>query len=289
LFIVYKQVKSGLLFLFTTGVVGILLLIPYIPTMIASLQFVSSVTADALSETQYRWSLGTYLWQNLGVLPIVASIGCISVRKNKRFFLPMVVIFASLCLFAGYHHRGFDQKFLSLFIIPINILAAFGLHWIWEKTSVGIKMTALLVFMILTVSGFVDLLVVKNEFAFPIINNESISVVSWIQSHTPKTAVFVSYADMIDPVVLAGRKNYFGFFGNMGWYDRSNIVRQIYKGNSRLACRLGISYIVVPKWNKNDFPYIVDTVYFLEHNMLVYEDNRYMIFDMRKSCDTITP
>ena len=127
---------------------------------------------------------------------------------------------------------------------------------------------------ILTVSGFIDLLPIKNEFAFPLIRKETIPLISWIHTKTSKKDVFVSYADMIDPVVLAGRKNYFGFFGNVGWYDRSLDVQKMYAGDIELAKTRGISYVLVPKWQKSDFPYQIQ----LDTLPIAYEDARYRVF-----------
>ena len=79
---------------------------------------------------------------------------------------------------------------------------------------------------------------------------------------------------MIDPVVLAGRKNFFGFFGNVGWYDRSAEVTRMYLGDVDLAKARGVSYILVPKWQKSDFPYQIR----LDMLPVAYEDARYKVF-----------
>jgi hypothetical protein len=138
-------------------------------------------------------------------------------------------------------------------------------------------MLALAVFFILTISGIVDLMAVKNEFAFPFVDSKLSRVIPWIHENTPKNAVFVSYSDIIDPVVLAGRKNYFGFFGNIGLQDRSPIVGAIYKGDISRAVQNNISYILVPKWQKNDFPYTVDLKLLTTKYITAYEDAEFLI------------
>jgi len=276
LFIICRHIKEGIVFIVSAGLLSVAFLFPYIILFASSSHFIQSITPGSSSHTQ--WFIWKYLWENLTLLPVVAGIGFVALGKEKRAFIPLILLFLFVCSLAGLQQRGFDQKLISLYIIPMDILTAMGLVWLWEKKSVITKSIALIFFFVLTVSGIVDLLVVKNEFAFPIIDNKNISVISWIQANTPKDAVFVSYADMIDPVVLAGRKNYFGFFSNVGWTDRSSIVRNIYAGDIDAARKLGISYILVPKWNKSDFPYVVDTMYFMEHNMMVYDDELYSIY-----------
>jgi len=86
---------------------------------------------------------------------------------------------------------------------------------------------------------------------------------------------------MIDPVAFAGRKNYFGFFGNIGSMDRSQTVRNIYAGDIQTARSLNISYVLVPKEKKTDFPYTVDTMFFKEQYEIGYEDDRCLIFHLQ--------
>lgn len=143
------------------------------------------------------------------------------------------------------------------------------------------KLAAILLFGMLTISGIVDLMPIKNEFAFPLVNQQILPVISWIHTHTAKDVVFVSYADIIDPVVLAGRKNYFGYFGDLGYLDRSVQVRQIYAGDTMLARSSGISYVLVPKWQKNDFPYTINETELKNIYHPVYEDNNFIIFSIK--------
>jgi len=187
-----------------------------------------------------------------------------------------------MCFLASLGKRGFDQKFYSFFIIGANVLVAGSIVWLWEKRTFLFQSIALFVFFTFCISGIVDLMVVKNEFAFPFVSKDMIPVISWIMEETPKQALFVSYADIIDPVVLSGRKNYFGFFGNIGWEDRSPIVKNIYAGDMHTAASLGISYILIPTWNKNDFPYTPDMMYFQEHGMVVYQDKLFTVVGVKQ-------
>ena len=83
---------------------------------------------------------------------------------------------------------------------------------------------------------------------------------------------------MIDPVVLAGRKNYYGFFGNVGWEKRSiQDVQKFYNGDTKAIEESGISYLLVPKWQKSDFPYVVDEIKLRQLYQVVYEDERFLI------------
>ena len=278
LFILNKKIKNAIIFSICAAFIISVSIIPYISILVSSPSFSQAMTSGSSILNMVHWSIWSYMWENLSLLPFVGALGYIITKKGKRSFLSFIFLFVILIIFAAYHNQGFNQKLLSFSIIPINILAAIGIVWIWARKAVVAKIIAIVIFFVLTISGITDLLVVKNEFAFPLISKENISVISWINGNTPKNAVFVSYSDMIDPVAFAGRKNYFGFFGNVGWKDRSSEVKNIYAGDIYLANQLGISYILVPKWAKSDFPYVVDTKYFTEHRMMVYEDERYSIY-----------
>ncbi len=270
-FALKKEWNSLIIYATIALISGGIWLVPIAGFLVKSILFLRSVTSGITDA--HVGNIAGYLWQNLGILPLVAGIGFFVVPKKTRdVWIPFIFLFFLACVLAS--RGGFEQKTYSFFIIGINVLAAIGLAWIWKKVNI----VAVLLLFVLTVSGFVDLMPIKNEFAYPLIGNDTVAVISWIKSSTPKNAVFVSYSDMIDPVVLAGRTNYFGFFGNVGWYDRSPVVAKIYSGDMDLAKKSDISYILIPKWNKPDFFYQVDITRLARLNQKVYEDKNYIIF-----------
>ncbi len=225
-----------------------------------------------------QWNIFQYLWENLGILPFVAVAGFFVIPKQRRGVIaPFFLFFAALCLYAAYGKHGFDQKFLSVLIIGVNISAACGIVWLLRRKRVGFRLLALALLFTLTVSGAIDLMVVKNEFAYPLVDKDTAAVISWIKKNTQRDAIFVSYSDIIDPVVLAGRTNYFGFYGNVGWVDRSPVVSRVYQGDISAAKASNISYILIPRWKKNDFPYAVDEKLLTATYETVYEDTKYLI------------
>ncbi len=278
-FILQKQWKFLCIFILGAGLVGMILLFPLAGFLYKVLVLFKSLVVLTATATIPTWTLPEYLWQNLGLLPIVAFVGLVAIpQKIRLHFLPFIILFIVLCLLAGIAKRGFDQKFLSFLLIGINILAAFGLEWIWQRKKYAIKASVVVLFIILIASGLVDLMPIKNEFAFPLVSQDTLKIITWIGTNTSKNAVFVSYEDMIDPVVLGGRKNFMGFFRNVGWYDRSKIVSAIYAGDITQAQTENINYILVPKGQKSDFPYLVNLERLKQTSHLVYEDKRYTVF-----------
>ena len=277
-FIVKKQGTYVIAFGLTVFAVVGISLFPYLH-LLKGMMILAAIVTDADGSVTQSWTAFQYLWQNFGLLPIGIIVGWFGVPKQRRHIaLVFITLFIIECVYAVMNHHGFDQKFYSFLILLINCIAAIGVVWLWKKKHIIWKSIAVTGLSILVISGVVDLIPIKNEFAYPLVNPENTAVISWITKNTPKHSIFVSFSDMIDPVVLAGRKNYLGFFGNVGSIDRSSDVGQVYAGAADVASHLHISYILVPRWEKNDFPYFVDNSKLTAVTELVYEDEKYRIY-----------
>lgn len=284
LFVLHKRWKLLLVFLSTIIGVTIVVNAPNLQHMVTIAAYLLKrvPVSSAGSSFLPTWNIFDYLWQNLGLLPLAAMLGYMVLSKKLRvsFFL-FLLLFVIECAAAGVGKRGFDQKFYSFLITGINILAGIGIFWLWRRRLSG-KVLAVMLFGVLTISGVVDLMPVKNEFAFPIVSQKLLPVVTWIHTQTPKDAVFVSYADMIDPVVFAGRRNYFGFFGNIVWIVRTDPVARIFSGDMTLAREEGIDYILIPLSEKSGFPYHVDRDALRSQSPTVYEDEEIVILKVNE-------
>lgn len=282
LFVLHKPRRPLIAFLAGSAVLFVISIAPIAPYLYRAAVFINTSFISGSYGTyrlQPAWNLGTYLWLNLGILPIFAGLGYLVIPKKVRVpFIPFVVLFFGLCALAGVGKRGFDQKLFSFLIIGVNVLGACAICWLWRRRKIVAKLAAIIIIGILTVSGFIDLLPIKNEFAYPLIDKQTAPIIAWIRTATPKNSIFVSYSDMIDPVVMAGRTNYFGFYGNVGWFDRSPVVSQVYRADSNAAKANNISYILIAKWKKNDFPYVVDEKTLRSTYPVAYEDDRVVIF-----------
>ncbi|MEK9143917.1 MAG: hypothetical protein AAB481_04825 [Patescibacteria group bacterium] len=277
-----KLWKPLVAFVVAAGVVGFISLLPIAGYLSKAFSLFGGAMVSGWGQTVPTWNIAGYLWQNLGLLPVIAVLGYVVIpKKIKSYFFPFIVLFVAECIFAAIGKRGFEQKSFSFLIIGVNVLASVGLVWLWQRNKFMVKIGAVLLLFILTVSGFVDLMPIKNEFAYPLVSKETAPLISWIRSETPKDAVFVSYSDMIDPVVLGGRKNFFGFFGNVGWYDRSGDVAAIYAGDRARAQANNVSYILVPKTKRDDFHYVVDEALLRNTLKQVYEDDLHVVFAVR--------
>lgn len=159
-----KQIRTTVLFVAAYCCCIFLLMLPYISVFSAQLRFFQYVAQENIAFSSGTWNPFSYLWNNLGILPLVAALGVYALRKDWKRTMPFAVLFVLVCILAVYHHRGFDQKFLSFAIIGVNVLAAVGLGWLWGKGWLA-KFIVVISIGVLMVSGVVDLMAIKNEFA----------------------------------------------------------------------------------------------------------------------------
>ncbi len=276
-----KQWKFFVQYIAVSALVGFLLLLPIIGYLFKALLFLRALETIPVALKLQTWNIIGYLWENLGLIPFVAAAGFWILPKSvKKYFTPFAILFMFECVLAAIGKRGFEQKIYSFQIIGVNILAATAVGWIWQRKKTYLKIGSFVLFAVLTISGIIDLIPIKNEFAYPLVGKDLIPVITWISRNTPRNSVFVSYEDMIDPVVLAGRMNYDGFFHNVGDYDRTPVVRQIYLGNNQASKSEHISYVLVPRWAKSDFPYSVNNKKLSETSGIVFQDNKFIIYGL---------
>jgi hypothetical protein len=222
-----------------------------------------------------------FWWQNLGILPFFVIWGSLYQGFRKvRPFIPLLLLSIVVCVLQTMGVIGIDEKLYALLIVGINAVVATFMYQLWGK-RVGMKLAVIIILFILTISGFVDLMAIKNEFAFPLVSQDMVKLIAWIHTSTSKQSVFLSYADMLDPVAFAGRKNYFGFFRNPYQEDRTAKTKALYETTTAEEKRQiyleHISYIILPKWQKNDFPYIVDEQKLRMNFHAVYEDAKFLV------------
>ncbi len=223
-----------------------------------------------------------WIW-NLGIALVTIPLGYRLLPPGKR-----VLVWPFMCLFlmANFVRVGRDilenHKLLNLVILVGNILSAGAVAWLWEKKGRVGKLVSVLLLSFLGMSGVIDVMVIKNDFQYPVADYEASPFMQWVATNTKTSDVFLSYQDIFDPVGFAGRKTYAGFFGARAYSEKMDIVRRIYEATSSSDFAVlsdeHIAYVVVPKGKKEDFPYAVDVALFRSQFPSPYEDDRIIVF-----------
>jgi len=106
-----------------------------------------------------------------------------------------------------------NHKFINAWLIVANLFAAAGLLRLWgarralriPARTVGVGLAAIIV-----AGGVIDLIPVKNQgtLTFGI---DGDPVYEWVRTQTDPDSVFLTDIVVVDPILLAGRRIYFGW------------------------------------------------------------------------------
>lgn len=217
-----------------------------------------------LSTRPFTWiSFINFWWLNLGVALILIPLGFIkSGKKQKLFFISFFLLFIIANTFQLSYRIDHNHTLINLFMIIANMYIANLLwHW-WHKR----KIVVIFLFATLTLSGLMDLMVIKNDYHLRVADAPKNPLMQWIKVHTDPNAIIIAPPQLLDPVTLSGRKNYVGhdyYLSVMGYdyKDRLQIVKRIYEKHDadaiNLAKKQGAQYII---YNDSGESFRVDTL-----------------------------
>ena len=163
-----------------------------------------------IAETLTLENFVRYWLFNLGLswLTILGGF-LISSRERKNFYLPFLVLFILGNLFQFTHNMFHNHSLFNLWIVVSNFYSAYFLVYLFQKKWTA-KLAAIILLVLLTFSGVIDLMVIKNDFIHRITDAPRDKLMSWIKEQTPTSTVFLSEEKLYNPVNLAGRKVFLG-------------------------------------------------------------------------------
>ncbi len=261
----------------------------------------------------FRWSPGfladranlrglvAYYVKLLGVLPFVVAVALFVAPKGAR--LPAAAFLSPLVLATTVQltpDMAVNHKYVIISVLLLNIYAAGFLYRLFtlgcrlknkepgrpgrKMAGAAGKITAVVLLFFLTVTGVVDLITLYNmNLSHRALKFETDDpVLLWAVENTGPQEIFVTDKWCIHPILLAGRKIFYGwpyFAWSAGYdtYTREQIVNQIYGGQEinrvkELIRENNISYIVLEDGNRNSRDYTLNERLLRDHFTLVYED-----------------
>jgi len=130
-------------------------------------------------------------------------------REQKNFYLPIFSLFIVGNLFQFSRNMFHNHSLFNLWIVISNFYSAYFLVYLFQKRWIA-KLAAIILLVLLTFSGVIDLMVIKNDFIHRITDAPQNKLISWIKQETSPSAVFLSGEKLYNPVNLAGRKVFLG-------------------------------------------------------------------------------
>lgn len=234
----------------------------------------------------------TYFWvMNLGIAIILIPCGFFaSGKKQKLIFLSVFSLFLIGNIFQISFLIDHNHSLFNFFLIFANFyIAYFLLKTIRKYSNIAGAIIFIFFVLLLTISGVIDLMAIKNDFQFHLNDAPSDKFMQWIKTGTKKDDIFVAKQEILDPVTLSGRKNYLGhsyFLSVMGYNysERQSLVKSFYEfkdpGTINKMRKENIAYIVVPAKPIVDFNYIVNSVYLEKYLRKVYVDEKVIVYKL---------
>ena len=245
-----------------------------------------------LSEKPLSFSSFTSFWgMNLGIAFILIPFGFfLSGRKQKLIFLSVFSLFIIGNIFQLSFLINHNHSLFNFFLIFANFyIAYFLLVFIRRfKNIIGSLIFGFLI-LLLTASGVIDLMVIKNDFQFYLADAPANKFIQWVKTNTNKNDIFLAKQEILDPITLAGRYNYLGhdYYLSVMGYDTTQ--RKLFSKTFFEARDLEtldkvrqekIKYIVIPIKSVIDFSYQIDRFFLKEHLVKSYEDNNVIVFKL---------
>lgn len=238
-------------------------------------------------------------FQNIGfTLLLIVEALKIQNKSLILFYFCFLPIFFVGFLFQFSPDIATNHKFFNFWLIITNLFVAVLLVKIFSQKYFG-KIIAMLLFVLLTLSGVLELMPIKNDYKIEITDWHKNSISSWVEKNIPKDSTFLTSTSLYHPVSLAGRKiflgwPYFAWSAGLNTTSRGEIAKLIYLGTDKNAvCNLllkyKIHYLVIEE-GREQTDYWQNKQFFDNYFKKLQQDKIsniiYHIYDTVQSCTT---
>jgi hypothetical protein len=260
LLILFKELRNSILIVLASGA---FIALPQYLYLSGSEGFSPKFVLGYLISHQLNVKTFIEFWvYNLGLSSILIILGLIlSNRNQQKIFLAFFFLFIVGNIMQFSPEIAANHKFFNYFIIFGNMFTAFFLVFLWKKVSI-IKIFLPVIFIFMILGGVIDFFPIYNDSKLQLEDYKKNMNSSWIESSTPKDAIFLNTILLYNPASLAGRKIYLGwpYFAWSQGYDtdkRAHTLRQILGSeNKNEACNLlleeKIDFIEIKEFNPPD-------------------------------------
>jgi hypothetical protein len=225
----------------------------------------------------------------------IAAGFILSSKKGRTLFITLLPLFILPNVLQFQHILYDNSKFFILWLLVINIYAAYPLLLLWSK-GLGGKSAAALLFISLVGTGVADYYGIMkfDKTTLPYYNDE---LRSWIERDTKPRSVFLTdiaikrnYSSYYS-VLLSGRRLYVHSIADFA-QDlslRSSKAANIYSSqNKPEVCKTlkdeRIDYIVVDDSVRESEDYKLREDFFMNNFLPVYKDKGVIVYSVKQEC-----
>lgn len=291
LFILFpKLLKTNWWIVYLWGVVFALLTFLFLPG-----NNLIGFKVGFLAQNKTLWSILKYWFFNLGLYLFFIPYLFIKLNfRNKKIWLIFLAVFVSANLWQFSADMINNHKFITFFLIGMNIFVAGTIYQIWRKSFYQ-KLLVMIIVVILTFSGVVDLFPIINDHFHYLDSNQS-ETVSFLLKNTQPDSTFLTTTYLYNPVLLAGRKTFldYGYFAwSLGYPDsaRRTKLSTLFAKNISLhslcveLTKNGIDHILFsPGRGEISFPDPKSSMIYNHFEPNTVLDDGYQLFDVATIC-----
>lgn len=286
LFLLFKRYR----FILPFFIPACLIFLPHLKDIASQNLQHQIINPGFLSEKPLTVARFVYFWfLNIGLGLILIPLGVwFSKRKQRMVFFSILPLFIIGSIFQLSFRIDHNHSIFNFFFIFANFYIAYFLVTFFLK-DIKRKLLFVVFIFFLTISGVIDIMAVKNDFQLILSDAPTNKFMSWIINNTNKDSIFLSKQEILDPVTLSGRRNYFGhiyYLSVMGYdfRERQDKVVSYFEANTiqKLAQmrKDNIDYIVLPKRRVVDFNYHINYSFFDKNLPEVYQDNNVSVYEL---------
>jgi DNA-binding beta-propeller fold protein YncE len=184
------------------------------------------------------WFVMKYLGFLAGFKWLLVALAVVfATRLQRRFLVAGLGLLVLTFLFQLSPDILNNNKPLHVWIIVMNLFAAYGLYRLWTIKTVPVagRVAAFVLAMAIVPGGIIDLFPIHNVAA-PEADLKNDALINWVRTNTKGDAVFLSDRYVWHPIPLAGRKIFFGgpFFTWSAGYNlgqRERVYRQMFQSH----------------------------------------------------------
>jgi hypothetical protein len=223
----------------------------------------------------------------LELLGLFCPLLFISIFNTPRGYKALALAFITPLLFASLISLTIDinanHKFIMISVMLSNIFIAALIVRFFQSKDNALRVMAVLFTVLLTITGWVDLLTLYNMNKDNVTIAMNDPVTTWVSKNSNPKDVFLTDWAVLHPVQFAGRPIYFGwpYYAWSAGYDtdtREQIMKRIYGATNAqelsLAHDEGIRFIVIDDAVRNSQEYRVNEPLISQTFHLVFSDEK---------------
>jgi hypothetical protein len=200
------------------------------------------------------WNITKYLGFTFGFKWLLVAVALVFVTSlQRRIFLALLSLILVAFSFQFSVELLINHKFLNIWVTIINLFVAYALWRIWKVRLIG-KVAAIALAISVSLGGFIEWFRIHNDTIVDVPFNQN-PLSTWLQANTNPKDVFLSDRFILDPILLNGRRIFYGwpyFAWGSGYatHDRDVLYEKMFtqKDPAQLVHLLnenGIRYVAI--------------------------------------------